>query len=62
MHLIPARGPISFRDAAYNQVAVVPPVAARTVKNYFLRRHQLMNRIENEDIHQLKSTTPIRTE
>ena len=23
-HLIPARGPISWRDAAYNQVAVVP--------------------------------------
>ena len=58
MHLIPARGPISFRDAAYNQVAVVPPVAARTVKNYFLRRHQLMNHIEDEDIHQLKSTPP----
>ena len=62
MHLIPARGPISFRDAAYNQVAVVPPVAARTVKSYFLRRHQLMNHIEDEDIHQLKSTTPTRTE
>jgi hypothetical protein len=62
MHLIPARGPISFRDAAYNQVAVVPPVVARTVKSYFLRRHQLMNRIENEDIHQLKSSTPTRTE
>jgi hypothetical protein len=58
MHLIPARGPISLRDAAYNQVAVVPPVAARTLKTYFLRRHQLMNRIEGEDIHQLKSATP----
>ena len=62
MHLIPARGAISFRDAAYNQVAVVPPVAARTVKSYFLRRRQLMNRIEDEDIHQLKSATPTRTE
>jgi len=62
MHLIPARGPISFREAAYNQVAVVPPVAARSVKSYFLRRHQLMNRIEDEDIHQLKSTTRTRTE
>ncbi len=62
MHLIPARGAISFRDAAYNQVAVVPPVAARTLKSYFLRRHQLMNHIEAEDVHQLKSTTPARTE
>jgi hypothetical protein len=58
MHLIPARGAISFREAAYNQVAVVPPEAARTVKNYFLRRHQLMNHIEEEDIHQLKSAAP----
>jgi hypothetical protein len=62
MHLIPARGPISFRDAAYNQVAVVPSAAARTVKNYFLRRHQLMHHIEDEDIHQLKSTVPAGNE
>jgi hypothetical protein len=55
MHLIPTRGPISFREVAYNQVAVVPPQAARSVKNYFLRRHQLMNHIEDEDIHQLNS-------
>jgi hypothetical protein len=58
MHLIPARGPISFREAAYNQVAVVPPTAARAVKSYFLRRHQLMNRIEEQDLHQLKSVAP----
>ncbi|MFZ0431929.1 MAG: glycosyltransferase family 39 protein, partial [Candidatus Acidiferrales bacterium] len=58
VHLIPARGPISFREAAYNQVAVVPPEAVRTVKNYFLRRHQLMNHIEEEDVHQLKSGAP----
>ncbi|HTV60779.1 MAG TPA: glycosyltransferase family 39 protein [Verrucomicrobiae bacterium] len=57
-HLIPARGPISFRQAAYNQVAVVPVEVASTVKRYFLRRHQLMNRIENEDVHQLKSGEP----
>ncbi len=31
-HLIPARGPISWRDAAYNQVAVVPVQAARTLE------------------------------
>ena len=56
MHLIPTRGPISFRQAAYNQIAVVPPQAARSVKNYFLRRHQLMNHIEDKDIQQLNST------
>jgi hypothetical protein len=56
VHLIPARGPISFRDAAYNQVAVVPREAARTVESYVMRRHQLMNRIEEEDVHHLKSS------
>ena len=33
MHLIPARGPISWREAAYNQVAVVPVEATRTLRN-----------------------------
>jgi hypothetical protein len=54
-HLIPARGPISFRQAAYNQVAVVPVNAARTLKAYFIRRGKLMDRIEQEDVNQLKS-------
>lgn len=57
VHLIPARGPISFREAAYNQVAVVPRVAAHTVESYIMRRHQLMNRIEEEDVHQLKPSS-----
>jgi Dolichyl-phosphate-mannose-protein mannosyltransferase len=54
-HLIPARGPISFRQAAYNQVAVVPVNAARTLKAYFIRRGKLMDRIEQEDVNQIKS-------
>jgi hypothetical protein len=54
-HLIPARGPISWRDAAYNQVAVVPVEAARTVEAYLVRRKQLMGHIEGEDVNQLKS-------
>jgi hypothetical protein len=54
-HLIPARGPISWRDAVYNQVAVVPGQAVRTLEKYILRRSQLMQRIENEDMKQLKS-------
>src|SRR6202034_2127053 len=53
VHLIPARGPISFRQAAYNQVVVVPREAALSVESYVMRRHQLMNRIEQEDVHQL---------
>jgi hypothetical protein len=54
-HLIPARGPISWRDAAYNQVAVVPEQAARTIGSYFMRRKQLMGHIEGQDVEQLKA-------
>jgi hypothetical protein len=54
-HLIPARGAISWRDAAYNQFAVVPVEASQTVKNYLMRRKQLMDRIEQEDVNQLKT-------
>jgi hypothetical protein len=57
-HLIPARGPISWRDAAYNQVAVVPVEASQTVKNYLTHRKQLMDRIEQEDVNQLKTRGP----
>jgi hypothetical protein len=55
MHLIPSRGPISWSDAAYNQFAVVPVEASQTVKNYLTRRKQLMDRIEQEDVNQLKT-------
>lgn len=54
-HLIPARGPISWRDATYNQFFVVPPEASRTMKNYLTRRRQLMDHIEQQDVRQLKS-------
>jgi hypothetical protein len=57
-HLIPARGPISWRDAAYNQVAVVPVEATRTLKFYFSRRKQLMRRIELQDVEHIKSSQP----
>ena len=50
MHLIPVRGPISWRDAAYNQVAVVPAQAAHSMRNYFRGRSQMMQRIERQDI------------
>ena len=56
-HLIPARGPISWRAAAHNQLAVVPAEAGGVVKAYFSGRSALMNRIEQEDVQQLKSQT-----
>lgn len=55
-HLIPVRGGISWRAAAYNQVAVVPAQAARTLKNYMTGRRQLLERIELEDVNQIKSS------
>jgi hypothetical protein len=57
-HLIPARGPISWRGAAYNQVAVVPERAVRTLKTYLTRRKQMMGNIEEEDLKQIKSQQP----
>jgi hypothetical protein len=54
-HLIPARGPISWRVAAYNQVAVVPLQVGRTLANYLTHRRQLMSHIEEEDVKHLKS-------
>jgi hypothetical protein len=54
MHMIPARGPISWRDAAYNQVAVVPAQTVRTLKAYFTGRGRLMGHIEQEDLQQIK--------
>jgi hypothetical protein len=53
-HLIPSRGPISWRDAAYNQFAVVPLEASQSLKNYLAHRSQMMNRIEQEDVRQLQ--------
>ena len=54
-HLIPARGAISWRNAAYNQVAVVPVQVAGTMVRYVTGRKQLMKKIEEEDVDRLKS-------
>jgi hypothetical protein len=54
-HLIPARGPISWRHAAYNQFAVVPAEASQSLKNYLRHRSQMMNRIEQDDVRQLRN-------
>jgi len=54
-HLIPARGPISWRNAAYNQVAVVPVKVGRTLAYYLTQRRQLMRHIEEEDVRHLRS-------
>jgi hypothetical protein len=50
MHLIPDRGPISWRNAAYNQFAAVPERATQSLRSYFFRRSELMNYIEQTDV------------
>lgn len=55
LHLIPARGPISFRQATYNQFYVVPGQLASRLRSYFFLRSDLMRQIEQRDIEQLKS-------
>ena len=57
-HMIPVRGPISWREMARNQFTGVPVRVAGSMKNYLLRRKELMGRIEQEDIKQLESQKP----
>jgi Dolichyl-phosphate-mannose-protein mannosyltransferase len=53
-HLIPARGPISFSQAAVNQFQVVPRQISWQLRSYFSRRGDLMRQIEQKDIEQMK--------
>jgi len=52
-HLIPARGPISFSQAASNQFQVVPRRISAHLHSYFFRRGDMMQQIEQKDIEQL---------
>jgi hypothetical protein len=54
-HLVPARGPISFRAAAHNQFFVVPVQIRSQLRSYLLRRSDMMRQIEQRDLEQLKS-------
>jgi hypothetical protein len=57
-HLIPARGPISFREATHNQFYVVPRQLTSRLRSYLFRRSDLMRQIEQRDIEQLKKYSP----
>ena len=57
-HMIPVRGPISWRVMAYNQVAVVPARFAHSLKSYLVERKALMDTIEQQDLKQLESQQP----
>jgi hypothetical protein len=54
VHLVPARGPISFREVAHNQFFVVPAQISSQVRSYLFRRNDMMRQIEQRDLEQLK--------
>ena len=55
-HLIPSRGPISFRQAAYNQFHVIPRQLGSHLHSYIFRRGELMQQIEQQDVDQMKKS------
>src|SRR5215831_5837361 len=56
-HLVPARGAVSFREAAHNQFFVVPAQISSQLRSYLFRRRDMMRQIEQRDLEQLKSTS-----
>ncbi len=54
-HLVPARGPISFRQVTFNQFHVVPGQLTSRFRAYLFSRKDLMREIEKKDIEQLNS-------
>jgi hypothetical protein len=53
-HLVPARGPISWRQMVRNQFVAVPRQAFVEVMAYATNRTALMRQIEEQDVRQLK--------
>jgi len=54
IHLVPARGEISWSGMMRNQFVEVPQRITQTVASYFTHRGELMQHIEQEDIEQQK--------
>jgi len=55
MHLIPVRGPISWRTMVANQFVVVPEEIVSHTRSYFGNRRALMQHIEQLDIKQMQA-------
>jgi hypothetical protein len=51
-HMVPARGPISWKQMVRNQFVAVPHQAVTQFTAYFENRRGLMHHIEQEDIRQ----------
>jgi len=54
-HLVPSRGPISWRQMVHNQFAVVPRRAAEDMRGYLTDRQELMQQIEQQDVTQMSA-------
>ncbi len=57
-HLIPVRGPISWRTMTYNQFSVVPVRIWKTGEFYLFSRKRLLHEIEQKDMQQLHQASP----
>jgi hypothetical protein len=55
MHMVPARGPISWSEMAHNQFVGVPVRMRHSLDTYLLHRKDMMKQIEQEDIEQQKA-------
>jgi hypothetical protein len=55
VHLVPARGPISWKQMVRNQFVAVPQELVATFDAYLHNRSALMQQIEREDVKRLKS-------
>jgi hypothetical protein len=53
-HMIPVRGPISWRQMAHQQVVEVPAKLTQNLHAYLVRRRDMMKHIEQEDVNQLE--------
>jgi hypothetical protein len=48
-HLVPARGPISWKEMVHKQFFVVPREITTKLQNYLFHRSNLMRQIEERD-------------
>jgi hypothetical protein len=51
--MIPARGPVSWKEVAHNQYAVVPMRVWGSLRGYLLQRRTMMDQIERKDVEKL---------
>jgi len=57
-HLIPVRGPISWRTMTYNQFCVVPGEVWDSARAYLFSRNRFLHKIEQRDIQEIQKENP----